>query len=57
MENTGTIEKVISAETPPANWDEFLEIIGENISEEEIDAKTSHFSNKEELWQFFLNAL
>ena len=56
MGNTGTIEKAT-----PAEWDDFLDILGEFISgiitEKQMEAKTSLFSNEEELWQFFLNTL
>lgn len=57
MESTGTIKKARSSEVTPVNWDEFLEIIFADVTEEEIDKKTSHLANKEELWQFLLNAL
>ena len=54
-----TTDRLKQIQPQPDNWDEFLDIIEKSIDmdEKEIDAETLRFSNKEELWQYFIDSL
>ena len=54
-----TTDRLKQIQPQPDNWDEFLDIIEKSIDmdEKEIDTETLRFSNKEELWQYFIDSL